>query len=110
VVDELCTGCELCIPACPVDCISLADVTGPRTGWDAWSQRQANEARERYAFHCVRTEREQRENDERLARRAQAKLDDLAGASTITDSAVLDRKRAVIEAALARARARRSTP
>jgi electron transport complex protein RnfB len=24
VIEPLCTGCELCIPACPVDCIVLA--------------------------------------------------------------------------------------
>ena len=23
VIAPLCTGCELCIPACPVDCIEL---------------------------------------------------------------------------------------
>jgi electron transport complex protein RnfB len=23
VIEPLCTGCELCIPACPVDCIVL---------------------------------------------------------------------------------------
>jgi Na+-translocating ferredoxin:NAD+ oxidoreductase subunit B len=107
VVDDLCTGCELCIPVCPVDCISLVD-TGTATGWAAWSARQADEARERYAFHRLRTERERAENDERLARKAQAKLDDLPAASAIADPAVLERKRAVIEAAMARARARRA--
>jgi len=74
------------------------------------SAAQAEQARERYAFHLLRIERERRENDERLARKAQAKLDDLQAASAITDPQVLDRKRAVIEAALARARAQRKTP
>jgi electron transport complex protein RnfB len=23
VIEPLCTGCELCVPACPVDCIEL---------------------------------------------------------------------------------------
>ncbi len=23
VIEPLCTGCELCVPACPVDCIVL---------------------------------------------------------------------------------------
>ena len=55
-------------------------------------------------------QRERSDNDERLARKAQAKLDDLEAASTITDPAALDRKRAVIEAAMARARARRGEP
>jgi electron transport complex protein RnfB len=107
VIEPLCTGCELCIPVCPVDCISLADA-GPQTGWDAWSAVQADEARERYGFHRFRVEREQRENNERLARKAQAKLDDLAAASAIDDPQALERKRAVIEAAMARARAKRA--
>jgi electron transport complex protein RnfB len=54
VIDVLCTGCELCIPVCPVDCISLVEVTGTRTGWDAWSTAQADEARTRYASHAMR--------------------------------------------------------
>ncbi|HEV8312690.1 MAG TPA: electron transport complex subunit RsxB [Burkholderiaceae bacterium] len=106
VIESECTGCELCIPACPVDCISLADASGERTGWDAWSAPQAETARERYAFHAMRVERDKRENDERLAAKAQAKLDDFAAASNITDADELARKRAVVEAALARARAR----
>jgi electron transport complex protein RnfB len=85
----------------------MVPVTGERTGWRAWSPAQADEARERYAFHRFRVEREARENDERLATKAAGKLADLQGASTLTDPAVLARKRAVIEAALARARARK---
>ena len=106
VVAEQCTGCELCVPACPVDCISLVNVSGERTGWAAWSPAQADEARERYAFHQLRTARAARENEARLAAKAQAKLADLPAASQLTDPAALDRKRAVIEAALARARDR----
>jgi len=106
VIESECTGCELCIPACPVDCISLVNASDERTGWDAWSAPQAHTARERYAFHTMRVERDKRENDERLAAKAQAKLDDFAAASKITDADELARKRAVVEAALARARAR----
>lgn len=108
VVEDLCTGCELCIPVCPVDCISLENVTGERTGWDAWGAADAERARERYAFHRMRTERDKRENDERLAAKAQAKLADLAGASRLTDPAALDAKRAIIEAALARSRSKKA--
>jgi electron transport complex protein RnfB len=107
VIDELCTGCELCVPVCPVDCIAMVPVTGERSGWDAWSPAQAQEARTRYAFHRLRVERELRENDERLAAKAAAKLADLEGQSHITDPELLQRKRAVIEAAIARAKARR---
>jgi len=110
VVDAQCTGCELCIPVCPVDCIAMVPVTGERTGWQAWSAEQAGEARERYAFHQLRVQRDARENDERLAAKASAKLADLAAHSQITDPAALAAKRAVIEAALQRAAAARQSP
>jgi electron transport complex protein RnfB len=108
VVEPQCTGCELCIPVCPVDCIELVNATGDRTGWDAWSPADADAARTRYAFHRQRVERERQEHDERLAAKAQAALDDLPGHSTLTDPQTLDAKRAVIEAALARARERKA--
>ena len=107
VIDALCTGCELCLPVCPVDCISLPEVTPGRSGWQAWSQQQADEARRRYGLHRVRVAHDKSENDERLAARAQAKLADLSSHSQITDAATLAAKRAVIEAALLRARQRR---
>ena len=107
VVDAQCTGCELCVPACPVDCIAMVAVTPGRSGWQAWSAPQADEARDRYEFHRLRVLRDQRENDERLAAKAQAKLDNLAEHSLHTDPEVLERKRQVIEAAMARAKARR---
>ena len=103
VIDAQCTGCELCVPACPVDCISMQPVTGARTGWNAWGQELAEEARERYAFRQMRVARDQRENDERLAAKATAKLADLASHTRITDPDAIERKRAVVKAALARA-------
>jgi electron transport complex protein RnfB len=109
VIDALCTGCDLCLPVCPVDCISMVEISATRTGWDAWSPQQADEARQRYAFHKLRNERDKRENDERLAAKAQAKLADLQGQSQITDPQLLERKRAVIEAAIARAKAARES-
>jgi electron transport complex protein RnfB len=109
VVDAQCTGCELCLPACPVDCISLLDVTPQLTGWAAWSQPQADEAAQRYQFHQRRERRAVEENGARLMAKAEAKLANLAEASQITDVSELGRKRASIEAALARARAKRTT-
>ncbi|QKO21572.1 electron transport complex subunit RsxB [Rhodoferax sp. BAB1] len=108
VIAPHCTGCELCIPVCPVDCIQMENVSGKRTGWAAWSQPQADTARQRYAFHVLRLQREQQENELRLEGKARAKLADLPAHSQHTDPTVLDQKRAVIEAALARARARRA--
>ncbi len=110
VIDALCTGCELCVPVCPVDCISLEPVTAGRSGWQAWSAPQADEARGRYTWHRERLARDKLENDERLAAKAQAKLADLATHSSITDAAALAAKRAVVEAALQRARTQRAAP
>jgi electron transport complex protein RnfB len=113
VIEDLCTGCELCIPACPVDCISLVPAHAavpPPTGWDAWSGEQAKQARGRYEFHQLRVAQAQRDNDARLQAKAERKLANLAEASRLTEPAQLDQKRTAIEAALARARARRSHP
>ena len=108
VIEAYCTGCELCLPVCPVDCILLENVSDARTGWATWSQKQADLARERYAFHQAKTEREETENAARLEKKALEKLADLPSHSLHTDSATLDRKRAVIETALAKARSKRA--
>jgi electron transport complex protein RnfB len=106
VIEAYCTGCELCLPVCPVDCIELENVTGLNTGWDAWSQPLADLARTRYEFHSLKVKRDDLENTQRLENKAVMKLADLSHHSQHTDPAVLDKKRAVIEAALARARAK----
>ena len=95
VVEDQCTGCELCLPACPVDCIALVNRSGAATGWAAWSPAQADAARERYTLHGLRLERERQE------KRAQH-------ATPAETTPAIDPKRAVIDAALARARARRA--
>ena len=110
VIEPWCTGCELCIPVCPVDCIGLVPASGTRTGWDAWSAAQADESRARYAAHRERLAREGDETAQRLAAKAEGKLADLEAASRITDPAELARKRAMIEAVLAKSRARRGPP
>ena len=107
VIEAYCTGCELCLPVCPVDCIELENVTDQATGWAAWSPQQADLARDRYDFHSYRGKRDEGENDKRLEVKARTKLADLAQHSQHTDPAVLNKKRAVIEAALERARAKR---
>jgi Na+-translocating ferredoxin:NAD+ oxidoreductase subunit B len=108
VVDALCTGCELCVPVCPVDCIAMHGTGSPATGWQAWSESQAAQARHRYMQHGERLARERREREQTLAQRAADKLAHLEQHSRIDDSAALERKRAVVEAALACARAAKS--
>ncbi len=104
VIEPYCTGCELCLPVCPVDCIAMENVSGANTGWAAWSPTLADEARERFES---RSERLKRKDANRLTRHEselQATLDDLPAHSRITDLSALEKKRAVVEAALARAR------
>lgn len=106
VVETYCTGCELCVAACPVDCISLENVTGERTGWQAWSQAQAAQALERYQARRERLSREENEHSARLEAKALSKLANLPADAHAAGGDEAGRKRAVIEAALARARSR----
>ena len=112
VIEPWCTGCELCIPVCPVDCIQLENVTGERTGWAAWSQPEAETALRRYKARQVRLEREAREHDERQVAKAEMKLADLDSHTKVDEGPAAqtetDRKRAIIEAALAKAKARQA--
>ncbi len=94
VIEPHCTGCELCIPVCPVDCIELENVTGALTGWAAWSAGAANDALNRYKIHSELGSK-------------------YAGHNQITPSkntikTIAFDKNAVIAAALAKARAKRS--
>jgi Na+-translocating ferredoxin:NAD+ oxidoreductase subunit B len=106
IIEDLCTGCELCLPACPVDCIAVVEATPGQSGWNAWSEDDADRARSRYAAHRARAQRNAQDNDVRLAEKAKHKLADLAAASSLTDPVALDRKRVAIEAAMQRARER----
>jgi len=85
VLPALCTGCKLCIPPCPVDCIAM------QPAGRAWSREDARAADERKAARNLR-----------LAR---------AGAAAATPASPDEeraRRRAAIDAALGRARARRA--
>ena len=105
VLTEWCTGCDLCIPPCPVDCISMIDVTETKTGWNAWSQDLADISRQRYHDREERLDREQKDNDERLAKKAAAKLIAVNADKPTSDEQLKEqeRKRAIIAAAIARA-------
>ncbi|WP_197337207.1 electron transport complex subunit RsxB [Ralstonia solanacearum] len=106
VLADWCTGCDLCVAPCPVDCIDMVPVTGERTGWDAWSQAQADVARDRYVFHNDRLAREKAENEARLAAKAAAKLAAVSAEQPADDAerAAQARKQAIIQAAIERAR------
>ena len=59
VIEDACTGCELCLPVCPVDCIHLENVTLGNSGWNAWTQELADQAKKRYALKKLRLSKEQ---------------------------------------------------
>ncbi|MDO4794363.1 MAG: RnfABCDGE type electron transport complex subunit B [Brachymonas sp.] len=137
VLEAYCTGCELCVLACPVDCIAMeplgqgwADEAVP-TGWAAWSQQQADQALQRYSQRQLRLQTSQETRPAhaadqdasdavggadappgKAAQAAQAPgaAADVAGAASETVAmSEQERKRAIIEAALARARRGRQT-
>lgn len=108
VVTDLCTGCDLCVAPCPVDCIVMYPVSGDATGWDAWSQAEADDARARHDFRTQRLRRETEENEARLAAKAVAKMHEVTQEVPVTpdEQAEKERKRAIIAAAMERARAK----
>ena len=108
VVASLCTGCDLCVAPCPVDCIVIYPVRGEATGWDAWSQPEADDARARHDLRTARLRREAEENDARLAAKAVSKMQELKQEvpATTAEAAEKERKRAIIAAAMERARAK----
>lgn len=87
VIEDACTGCELCLPVCPVDCIHLENVTLGNTGWSAWTQDQADQAKKRYELKKLRLSKEQVE--------------------THQDKNTVGLKRSAVQAALERAKAQK---
>ena len=95
-VTELCSGCDLCIAPCPVDCIEMIPASGEDT---IWGRERADAARERFERRTARLERERCERAERLAKR---------GARVPRSDPAAEKKRAIIAAAIERARAKRA--
>jgi electron transport complex protein RnfB len=83
VIGSRCTGCELCLPPCPTDCIEMVDADDS----SSWSPEQASGARSRYE---ARTER----------------LNKVQARSLETPE---DRRRALVAQALERATQRRES-
>ena len=114
VIESACTGCDLCLPVCPVDCIEMVPISGDKTGWAAWSDALATQARQRYESRQIRLGLEEREHAARLEAKATMKLADLESHTHTQTHTVQDadkemaRKRAIIEAALAKAKARQA--
>jgi len=96
VLADDCTGCDLCVAPCPVDCISMIE-----SGQD-WTTERANTARTRYQQRQRRLETLHHESSSLAARTLANKAPVAAQASS--DAAT---RQQVIADALARARARR---
>jgi Na+-translocating ferredoxin:NAD+ oxidoreductase subunit B len=94
VLTELCSGCALCVAPCPVDCIVMRPAAGRDAVWDA---RRARAARARFDVRKLRLALEKAARDGRLSRNAAETL-----------AVVESDKNAAIQAAIARARARRA--
>ncbi|MCC6534944.1 MAG: electron transport complex subunit RsxB [Burkholderiales bacterium] len=99
VIAGQCTGCELCLPPCPVDCIALQRVPARLADWIPGRDRAlAGAARERFER---RTRRLQRSAAKRGAPPSRS---DAAEHTAGSPDAALERKRAIVQAAIARAR------
>jgi electron transport complex protein RnfB len=100
VLAAQCTGCDLCLPPCPMDCIAMVEVDPPRS----WAQADADAARARFRSRNARLARESSQQHERLQSQAPSKLDE-SDARNNRES--IARKKAIVQAAIDRARARR---
>lgn len=108
VLADDCTGCRLCVAPCPVDCIEMRELLPSNAPVAAWTQSDADTARRRYEARQQRLVREQQENDARLQALA---LQKLAHFEAIKNpSAEEQRKRAVVQAAIERARLKKQSP
>ena len=110
VIESVCTGCDLCLPVCPVDCIEMVPISGDKTGWAAWSAELATQARVRYESRQIRLVKEEQEHAARQEAKAAMKLADLESHTHVAEDPdkEMARKRAIIEAAMAKAKARQA--
>jgi electron transport complex protein RnfB len=114
VLTEACSGCELCLPPCPVDCIDMVELPALGAAGNAHaaalsrlSVAQAAPAfKARHEFRKVRLAHEAQARAERLAGKARAHLRELEQAPAAGDDG--ERKKAIVRAAIERARARRT--
>jgi electron transport complex protein RnfB len=122
VVPEQCTGCDLCVAPCPVDCITMVPVNPAR----AWTTQDASAARARFERRQVRLAHEPESLRQSPPARAPVAMTDTLAATQETTPAMTQAadnghsaglaetaKQATITQALtqalARARARRAT-
>ena len=99
ILASWCTGCELCIAPCPVDCIVMVPVQPARL----WSEADAGRARQRFYARNERLALEKLEREPKLA--AKSTTDQPAADAHAAQAQA--RKKAIIAAAMERARIQR---
>ncbi len=95
VIADECTGCELCVPPCPVDCIAMHPVGAdalPTT--NSAFRLKADRARQRYEFRNLRLARDRAEDAVRHLGESR--------------QPTLEKRKAAIQAAVARVKAKRA--
>ena len=104
-----CTGCDLCVAPCPVDCITMEVLQDPHELRRRQDEKQAfsDASRERFEFRNARLERDRKEKAQRLATRGLAAVPTNEPATDAPPDAAPDPKKALIAAAMARAKAQR---
>lgn len=130
IIPELCTGCALCLPPCPVDCIEMIEPPAALVGWTRMDADAARERLNRRDARLARLARSERSERSRLAEHGAGAMASVppstalsASPSTSTSMTSAqpaagvpapqtgaERKRVMIEAAVARARSRLNPP
>ena len=106
-VPDLCSGCDLCVAPCPVDCISMQPISAEELALD-----RSEQWRSQHEFLLFREQRNKAEKGHKPAGAATAPAStDIAAPSTAASAGAalmpLDAKRALIAAAMERARQQR---
>jgi electron transport complex protein RnfB len=123
VIADECTGCDLCVEPCPVDCIDLLPLPAER---QQIATIEAAHFRTRFLAHNARLARDHTEQEQRRAQRRSAKAMDvlapaaappevpaipdvIAAAAEAAPAEAATDKQAQIQAAIARAKAKKKT-
>ena len=89
IITSECTGCEICIARCPVDCISMKSATKIRMHELEDKKARVKRARQRYKSWTIRLKREQLQRAKELLEQKERVLQ--TGSKVIQD--ILERSK-----------------